>query len=377
MVFGTVSGYSYVYPFIFDAVENTSAAIFFTGAGLLSLEILNNLLLSKLFKFAYRKFDHWRKSVVIFVVTAAMFGASFHIATMGLASRQSAKIDQTEVLNENRNIEIDGVKDKYSELIANIKGAVLEIRQNPRGKGSKLNTAQQNAILAYNGQILHLQNNEQKEIAALEIKHKYELKENGVEVESIARKFYAIMAVSMLLQFVSNAFLMFAWGQIRNDLNKDSVVNDVVTTMQVDARELFLMAIKQEGTAFKNAMQKQSIWQSSNALNAPQTQLNASNETETINASNAPETLTTQSVVPETQSEVQAFETVQNASKTVGFVIPNAAKVESVSKKTVAETETIARKCLHCGTEFMPKRKDNWFCGAKCRMTYHNFKLKK
>jgi len=181
----------------------------------------------------------------------------------------------------------------------------------------------------------------------------------------------------MLLQFVSNAFLMFAWGQIRNDLNKDSVVNDVVTTMQVDARELFLMAIKQEGTAFKNAMQKQSIWQNPNgnksAKNATVNEtkpLQIAYKTENGNGNETHETQTTESV-GNGNNETETVQTIVNETEN-----GNEKTIETREIQTVITIET-KRYCKNCGTE-LPKNATSRrvFCSDNCRMAAANFKLR-
>ncbi len=257
MLAGVYAGYYFLFDTLINAVE-AKYAIFAAVFILVVVEVLNNIFLSKFFKFALRFKTHYLTAGALLLVVFFLFAGSFYISTNGLAAKQAQKADKTAVYVSNETDLKQSIESNYLALINGLKSEIQTIKNNPRGAGGSLTMYQQKNIAEYNKQILALLSQKQSELSELKASTKKDIATNQTTVKSEARRFYTLMEVVMLVQLFCNAFLMFSWSRIFNETDKNEAlnesVNNTVTNIQSFINSAFNSELKQQQTILANAL---------------------------------------------------------------------------------------------------------------------------
>ena len=206
---------------------------------LILIELLTYYSMSKAFKFAL-KWDAL-KFLPTAIFTVMVYTLSFYQSTSGLSIQESSKVDLSETINDNLEVEIENLNTDFTEQSTYYKSAIATVKANPSGwsggKRTILTAEQLKDIKAYNNIILELKKEKRKQIKELEKNAKLDKRNNMTEITSTREKFFGFISVLMAIQVLSSAFLSFAWSQIQcENAPKDFAKSKVLDiTMQVDS----------------------------------------------------------------------------------------------------------------------------------------------
>ncbi len=92
------AGYNFIYLYSLQILNSVFWSQIVAVVFLLIVEILTMVFLAKFFKFLLR--THYKTALFSFIASVILFSISFVISTNGLAMKQSAVADNTNIINE-------------------------------------------------------------------------------------------------------------------------------------------------------------------------------------------------------------------------------------------------------------------------------------
>lgn len=215
------AGTNYFTQLLFPVLQHKAFTIGVAVLVLLVIEVLTTIALSKFFKFLLRGSNHVSTVTALAFVVLALFGISFVSSTNGLAMRQANKVDDTENIVKRMKLKQKQLKNEYNGRFADIDKQIRLIENNPQGwsggKRTILLKAQSNKIdslLVVKSNLLQQQKTDMQSIG---LQKRQALKGNKQETTAEADKYYKIVMVVMIVQFISSGMLMFFWKRILNE----------------------------------------------------------------------------------------------------------------------------------------------------------------
>jgi len=349
MIAGIYAGYYFLFDTLIKSVPYT-IAILSSIFILIVIEVLNNIFLSKFFKFLFRFKTHYLSAITLLITCIFIYSGSFFISTNGLAAKQAQKADKTEVISNNETDLKHSIETRYNGLINDLKSEIATIKNNPRGAGKSLTIYQQNTIQKYNSDILKLLSQKQAEISELKTSTNTEIQTNTLLVNNEAKRFYTLMEIIMLVQLFCNAFLMFSWSKIYNENNKNEAlnesVNNTVSNIQSFISQTFKTELSNQQTILANALNYANM-QSIKQPTEP-----------------AQPTIKNKPVFGFMKPKAEPL----NDAEPLNSVLPlngERLTVDNLSPKKQASN----KHCKHCNTVFSAKHWNAQYCSETCRIT--------
>jgi len=229
------AGFYFFRSLIFATWGNMSLAVIATVFILVAIEGSTNVALAKFFKFAFRGTNHFATALTMGFLVLLLFGISFYSSTNGLAMKQARKVDNTSAILQQFADKKRAINRQYSEQIADIDAQISTIKQNPqgwtRGRRTTLLTWQLNKIDSLLFVKSGLQQAQKNEISALNEQKNYRLSENKRTMTAEADKYYSVIMVIMVVQFIVSGILMFFWKKIHLEDDADSVISEEINEM--------------------------------------------------------------------------------------------------------------------------------------------------
>lgn len=335
MLFSIFAGYSYLQNFFFELLNDKVSSIVFTVLALVLVEGLVMYFLSKLFKFALRL--RFKTAILPAFGAVIFFSISFILSTNGLALRQSNRVDNTEVLTNQYNDKVLNTNVLFNSQLDEVRDRIRTIKQNPQGwKNSKriiLLDHQLKQIDLYYSDIKRLNGEHKVELNNLKSEYDKQIQLNASSMTNEADKYYLIVSVIMAIIFVINGLLMYLYGRIWAENEKEQATNEVINTLSNDietkATGLITDRITDVFNMFFSALAVQ--------FEDNQPRLTTAKKAVSIGFQN-------QGIKPE------------------GETPPST--TQDVTTNVVNEN----RKCKHCGKEFIYKTWNQIFCSSECRV---------
>jgi len=339
--FSISGGYSYVNVIIFQLTENKAVTFISSILVVVFLEYLVYMLIGKFFKFTLKFIPQTAIPVLIF--TLLVYSISFYISTQGMSISESKKVDKTELINENKSIEISNLQRKTDSDIDYLKNQIETIKANPagwqNGQRNILTKEQLQTIKQYNASINEVKQALRTDIKNLEKQASIDKTSNLKEVTSTASKYHQFMSVMMLTQFVAGGFLMFSWSKIQSENEPEKHIKSKVIDISLQYKSLLNNFLMSELNTIKNGFAL--------ALNE--------HEIETI------------PFEIENSTKNTASSDYKETEKKIGFQIINKANLEHKA--------TDKKVCEHCGKDISDKKHWNAkFCNYECRKAHWEHK---
>ncbi len=233
------AGYNYIYLYSLPILNSVLWSQIVAVVFLLVVEILTMVFLSKFFKFLLR--THYKTALFPFIASVILFSISFVISTNGLAMKQSSNADNSNIITEQYETSEQQINDNYTDKTNDLKLFINTIKSNPEGwsngKRTILLKSQIHKIDSLYNTIAMLQTAQQKELTNLKTDLKNELQTNKILVTNEANKYFTIVAIIMIMQFLFNGSLMFFYSKIYQDNNKETFIKETVTNIVGSIRE--------------------------------------------------------------------------------------------------------------------------------------------
>jgi len=253
-VLSVYSGYFYLSILLIQMLESKAAAQISTIAILIILELLVHFLLAKFFKFALKFVATVAIPTLLFL--GFLYSISFYMSTQGLSINESSKVDKTELINENKNVEIENIKKQSENEIQYFKSEIETIKANPQGwtngKRNILTAAQLTTIKEYNKSINEIKQLARNDIKSLEKQAQIDKKSNLQEVTSTANNYYAFISILMLVELIASGFLMFSWSQIQSENEPEKHIKSKVIDISTQYKSLLNGFLMSELNTIKN-----------------------------------------------------------------------------------------------------------------------------
>ena len=335
-IISVYSGRPFLFGFINPFYENKGISQVTTLTILILIELLTYYSMSKAWKF-FLKWDAL-KFLPTAIFTIMIYSLSFYQSTSGLSIQESNKVDLSETINDNLDVEIQNLKADLKEQTAYYKSEIATIKANPSGwsggKRTILTSNQLSDIKTYNNTILELKQDTRKQVKELESNAKLDKKNNLAEITSTREKYFGFISIVMTIQILCSGFLGFAWSQIQSENAPEDFAKSKVLdiTMQVDSSI--------------NA-----LWQ--DRLNSLQHGLSIALNSNA--AAGVPLEISTPLI--NENEEVQTAEILNKQN--IGF---------KMQHKAQTGTNTKLRTCEHCNKEFIYKTYNQRFCSSACRI---------
>jgi len=340
-VLSVYSGYFYLSILLIQMLESKAAAQISTIAILIILELLVHFLLAKFFKFALKFVATVAIPTLLFL--GFLYSISFYMSTQGLSINESSKVDKTELINENKNVEIENIKKQSENEIQYFKSEIETIKANPQGwtngKRNILTAAQLTTIKEYNKSINEIKQLARNDIKSLEKQAQIDKKSNLQEVTSTANNYYAFISILMLVELIASGFLMFSWSQIQSENEPEKHIKSKVIDISTQYKSLLNGFLMSELNTIKNGFAL--------ALNE--------HEIETI------------PFEIENSTKNTASSDYKETEKKIGFQI--------ISQANLEHKATDKKVCEHCGKDISDKKHWNAkFCNYECRKAHWEHK---
>jgi hypothetical protein len=229
------AGWHFAYIIVYKASNNHIFSVIIATLSLVLLEGATNLALSKLFKFSYRGTNHISTSVAMVFVVLMLFGTSFYISTTGLSMRQAKKADNSPEIIEKYKLKADELKKEYQSGIADLDAQIISIRNNPQGwshgQRNILLTWQLNKIDSLLFAKSALKQTYKNDLKDINNQKQFQLSQNSALMTTEADKYYNIVTVIMIIQFITSGMLMYFFKIIHAEDNPDDQVNEEISEL--------------------------------------------------------------------------------------------------------------------------------------------------
>ncbi len=224
------AGYNYIYLTIAGLLNSHLLTTITSVIFLFLVEILTMVFLAKFFKFLLRGL--YKTALFPFIASVILFSLSFYISTNGLAMKQSSNADNSNIITEQYETTKQQINDNYKAKTDDLKLFINTIKSSPEGwsngKRTILLKSQIHKIDSLYNNISILQTEQKQELSNIETDHNNNLQTNKTEVTSEATKFFRIVTIVMVLQFLFNGSLMFFYSKIYQDNNKETYMKEAV-----------------------------------------------------------------------------------------------------------------------------------------------------
>lgn len=242
------AGYNFIYLYSLQILNSVFWSQIVAIVLLLIVEILTMVFLSKFFKFLLR--TCYKTALFPFIASVVLFSISFVISTNGLAMKQSSNADNSNIITEQYETSEQQINDNYTDKINDLKLFINTIKSNPEGWSSGKRTillkSQINKIDSLYNIIAIQQTAQKQELANLKTEQIKELQTNKILVTNEANKYFTIVAIIMILQFLFNGSLMFFYSKIYQDNNKETFIKETVTNIVGNIKENVFTFFKNE-----------------------------------------------------------------------------------------------------------------------------------
>jgi len=231
MILAVFAGYSFFDTYIIKVISNPEHYKYVVIISVLFIsfvEFMGAYSLEKTFKFFYRQ--RFFTAIALLLCAIILYGLSFISATEGLASRQAAKKDQTDVIKQNEKSELIKSEQLTAQLTAEIDLQITQIEKNPQGwsegKRSHLTAPQLKKIADLNNKKDKIRNDFKTEKSEIENKTAVAIKENSIQTESTGNKYHKFMSYVMIFQVFVTGLLLFLLHRIRTEESRDSIISE-------------------------------------------------------------------------------------------------------------------------------------------------------
>ena len=373
-------GYFFFNSYLQSHIE--SKAVVFYCSVLLSffVESFAAIFLDKLFKFALKR--QIKTATGLFLAVVLFYSLSFYSSTNGLALKQYANNDKSELIKNNTNIESENLSKQKENEISELQKNIELIKANPEGwQNSKrciLTGAQLETIKQYNEQIYKIRTDFKTDITKLNDKLEANVNENKIIATNEANKFYSFACFIMLFQIITSFMLRFFKFKIYHEVDE----------------------ILAKGEQTQNVVSNLSniVWS---------TLINRTNEMSELMLSNfnrrtliLNETIVTD-IPTEQRKQIKGFRTspinndqtntVNDIQTTLNVKVDDRSTVNvqdgersTVNVQDGELKETDSKICLYCGMQFYKKHWNAKFCSDEHRIKFWedkhktklNFKMK-
>ena len=277
----------------------------------------------------------------------AMYSISFYISTQGLELKQANKADETITLVAVNDSKKEAINLDYDYQISELKTSIADVRKST-WKG-KLGIQKLNQIATYNTLILDLQKQKRTQLDTLESNHKASLKLNTLNSKNTGNKYFVIICVIMVLQIISNGFLMFSFSKIYKENNIKSVIVEDIQ-------------------AWKNDFTASTMQTMSNDLMQVQRMLLHQFSMATLNLNNENDThIQIAATTTKQPSEPEPEPTPPEHNK-IGFKLPSNETNNVQRDGQRNDKKTDVKHCANCGKEFYKKHWNAKYCSDDCRI---------
>ena len=331
-IISVFAGYYFLFNISLPILNNKIAAIISTLIILLLIELLTWVFLSKFFKFLLKGI--YIASIFSGIIAVLIYSISFHMSTNGLAARQADKINKTELIVNNNDIEKQQKTTKTADRVADYKTEIQTIKDNKNGwmngQISRLTLSQLEDIKQYNIKIDSLDRRLKTELAVLDLKFSKDISKNKTETTKEANKYYSYVLTIMTAQLFLNFLLMFAWSRIFKENDKLKEVTQSIGIAENTIIESFFSHISDRLFSEAGIIQK-SI---------------AEHKNDKPDVNNSPFKI--------------GFKPDDKPDDKKGYHVERGQTVTN-------GTDDKNRQCLYCGNEFEFKHWAKKYCSDKCR----------
>lgn len=348
-----VAGYTYLNKAILKLTNQAGLSIAITVIALFLIEFITQISLQRLFKFIYKKQFSFVWLMVLIV--GLFFFLSSYLSLKGIAIITSQKADLTAQIVAKYKDQANYITSDYDSQINHLKSQIdLVKKQTWRGK---LSFKHIQLINSYNEQIIKLETEKRKALNDLEKRKQAELRQNEIQTQKDVLKYVYIVAVIMLIQLITNAFLN--WFYLLIFREKQEYLSDFVATQKQNIQQSVFDTYQ---TIFRN---------------------------------------TDRAILSGLNGAILITEFLDNAKggkKTIGFVIPERINENRINESRINETEKNTQKtdvkgqkqsdvketvknsketvkngiryCKNCGKPFIPRHHKQLYCSDQCRIDY-------
>lgn len=349
-----VAGYTFLNKAILKLTNQAGLSIAITVIALFLIEFITQISLQRLFKFIYKKQFSFVWLMVLIV--GLFFFLSSYLSLKGIAIITSQKADLTAQIVAKYKDQANYITSDYDSQINHLKSQIdLVKKQTWRGK---LSFKHIQLINSYNEQIIKLETEKRKALNDLEKRKQAELRQNEIQTQKDVLKYVYIVAVIMLIQLITNAFLN--WFYLLIFREKQEYLSDFVATQKQNIQQSVFDTYQ---TIFRN---------------------------------------TDRAILSGLNGAILITEFLDNAKdggkKTIGFVIPERINENRINESRINETEKNTQKtdvkgqkqsdvketvknsketakngiryCKNCGKPFIPRHHKQLYCSDQCRIEY-------
>jgi hypothetical protein len=331
-----VAGYTYLNSVITKLTTSVQLSIVITVVALFLIEFITQISLQRLFKFIYKK--QFQFVILMLVTVGVFFAISSYLSLKGIAILTSKKADLTVEIVRKYDDKKAYIKADFDQQIDYLKQQIdLVKKQTWRGK---LSYKHIKLIDNYNQQIIELEKQKQTELNKLEEQKRDELKRNSIVIQNDVQKYVYIVAIIMLIQLISNAFLNWFYLLIFKEKQEylTDFVNTQKQTIQSDVIDVYKRLFIQSNNALLNALQTGLF------LNEYTTQ-----KTDFSKSLKRP------------LGFINDFRINENRKENERKLNEKSSEIEKLNG---------VRYCKNCGKPFIPRHHKQLYCSDKCRIEF-------
>lgn len=360
-----VAGYTYLNKAILKLTNQAGLSIAITVIALFLIEFITQISLQRLFKFIYKKQFSFVWLMVLIV--GLFFFLSSYLSLKGIAIITSQKADLTAQIVAKYKDQANYITSDYDSQINHLKSQIdLVKKQTWRGK---LSFKHIQLINSYNEQIIKLEQEKRQALNELEKQKQAELRQNEIQTQKDVLKYVYIVAVIMLIQLITNAFLN--WFYLLIFREKQEYLSDFVATQKQNIQQSVFDTYQ---TIFRNT--DRAILSGLNgAILITEFLDNAKDGGKKTIGFVIPERINENRINEnringnEQKTDVNRQKTDVNEGKRTLTGVNRQKKYETV-KNSKETAKNGIRYCKNCGKPFIPRHHKQLYCSEQCRIDY-------
>jgi len=211
MAISAYTAYSFFLSYTYPIIKQIELSRIATVIILVLLEIITAVFLTKFFKFFFKKM--YPSTFLVSLVVVGFYSLSFNSSTNGLAQRQSIKEDNSNEIKQELIQIKHQLKSEHTKNIQNLDKLINDIRANPvawsKGQRTYLSKEQQNNIIKLALQKATITKSHEILLEKLDKQFQEKIAQNQLTKLNTANKYYSIMAIIMVMQFIVTGILIF------------------------------------------------------------------------------------------------------------------------------------------------------------------------